>query len=114
MTMDNKRDNHDARQWEEAFRTEMRKLDDEALFPVPVPDLASLERMIVAEKRQLRRKLMRDLLLFWLFGVMILGLLVAVLYKSPLLIAWLQAPILLGAYFIGSRASKKRAREERT
>lgn len=99
-------------QWTEQFQMEMNKLDDEDYYPVPLPDLHSLEHWVVQQKQQLRRKLARDLLLFWLSALIILGSLVSVAYKELMLVVWLQIPILLVALagFYGSQAKRKRKR----
>ncbi|WP_127582389.1 DUF5345 family protein [Paenibacillus koleovorans] len=82
-------------EWELDFKQQLGKLDNDERFPVPIPDLADLERMIAQQQNQLKRTLLRDLLLFWLAALFLVGIVFAVVYRTPLLFAWLQLPILL-------------------
>ncbi len=97
-------------EWTKRIQADLSKLDDEDRFPVPMPDLASLENWITEQKQVRRKKLIQELLLFWLFALVILSVFVSIAHQKPLLFAYMQAPILLSGIvgFILTQKQKKR------
>jgi hypothetical protein len=53
------------------------------LHPVYTPDLQWFQARVLAEQKKLRRRLIQDLLLFWLVAAVILTATLAVITRSP-------------------------------
>ncbi|MFD2172199.1 YxlC family protein [Tumebacillus lipolyticus] len=67
----------------------LRSLDD--LHPVYTPDLQWFQAQILAEKKKLRRRLIQDLLLFWLVAAVIFTVTLTLFTQSKSLYLILQA-----------------------
>ncbi|MDF2668658.1 MAG: hypothetical protein K0R67_964 [Paenibacillus sp.] len=97
-------------EWTRRIQSDLSRLEDESKFPVPLPDLPSLENWIIEQQQVLKRKLIRDLLLFWLFALLILSAIVSIAYRNPVFFLYLQAPVLLtgviGFFLAGNRRKR--------
>lgn len=102
MTIPNKPD-HDKRGSEDELlagllTAELDKLD--GWIAQEPPDAAWFERMVAQEKKGLRRKLIRDLALFWLTALSVFAVYTAVVYGSPALFAVIQLAALAAIPFV--------------
>ncbi|ARU61195.1 hypothetical protein CBW65_09220 [Tumebacillus avium] len=66
------------------------------LHPVYTPDLQWFHARIAAEQKKLRRRLVQDLLLFWLVAAVVLTVTVAVFTQNQSLFLILQVLAVLG------------------
>ena len=83
-------------------------LDQVETFPFSYPDLQWFEQMVLAEKHQIKKKLVKDLSIFSLIALFILGGIMMSLYQMPILFILLQIiTTIFIALYIGIRYSKK-------
>jgi hypothetical protein len=59
-------------------------------FPVYTPNLQWFEHMVIAEKQNSRKKLFKDLLVFFIVALFILSGLIVSLYHMPVIFIFLQ------------------------
>jgi Flp pilus assembly protein TadB len=90
----------------EQLRGELGKLDE--WLPVHTPHIVWFEQMVVQHKRELRRRLIRDLLLFWAAALAILAVVLGVVLQNLAVFAAVQAVVLAAAVFTWMRLERKR------
>jgi hypothetical protein len=84
------------RQWfEERIGRQLERLDE--TFAPRHPELSAMESFVAESKRELKRKFRRELILFWLSAVFVIGGMVWTLDKSLALFVALQALVTLAA-----------------
>jgi Family of unknown function (DUF5345) len=77
-------------------------------FPVYSPDLQWFEQMVMAEKMDLRKKLIKELSLFILLALLILSVITVSLYQMPVIFIVLQIiTTIFIALYTGLRVIKK-------
>jgi Family of unknown function (DUF5345) len=77
-------------------------------FPVYSPDLQWFEQMVMAEKMDLRKKLIKELSLFILLALLILSVITVSLYQMPVIFIVLQIiTTIFIALYTGVRVIKK-------
>lgn len=100
---------HDEEQlWFDArVKTELTKFDQ--AFERPDPDPTQLAALVADHRKQLRRKLWRDLALFWIVAAIVLTAILGVLDRSWIWFVALQGISAAGAIaFIGISSAKRR------
>lgn len=65
----------------------LNKMDD---FPIHTPNLQWFEQLVLKEKQQIRKKLMRDLLVFSIVAFGVLSVVIISLYHMPAVFIGLQ------------------------
>ncbi|MDN3015192.1 YxlC family protein [Paenibacillus sp. BSR1-1] len=77
-------------------------------FPVYSPDLQWFEQMVLAEKKIIRKKLIRDLSIFFIVAIIILCGIMISLFQMPAVFIFLQiATTIFIAFYSGTRLLKK-------
>lgn len=89
-----------------AINDALKKIDDHhAVF---TPDLIWFEQLIIQEKEKARKKLVRDLLLFWMIAFLITGVLLFSFFQIPAMFIIIQGLATLSLPLIGIWQRKKR------
>jgi hypothetical protein len=77
-------------------------------FPVDTPDAEWFERRIEGARKELKRRLIRDLVLFLLLAAGLLTVMAMAILHLPAIFIALQAAGLLAVPFVIARGSRKR------
>ena len=93
----------------EALRQSLARL--ERAFPVHAPSVAELENRLIAHRRTLRKRLIRDLTLFSCIALFVLALLFGLYAFTPILLIVVQAAAVTLAPFALLRLYRKRVSE---
>jgi Family of unknown function (DUF5345) len=77
-------------------------------FPVYTPDLQWFEKMILTEKENSRKKLIKELSLFIMIALLILSGIIVSFYQIPVVFIFIQiiTPVFIATYTL-TRVSKK-------
>lgn len=92
----------------ELLHTGLNQIDE--MFPVYTPDLTWFTQQVEMTKKNVRRGLIRDLLIFWLIAISIIVFTFMLIHKVPILYFCLQIAVLLS--FVFSLLLKKRKQVE--
>lgn len=85
---------------------QLRKFD--AVHEPVVPKIPELETMVKTHKREMIKKQLRDLLLFWLIALPVLSTMFWVLERDWIWFAVIQSLVAAGAVFYASMMFRKR------
>ncbi|MCA0756782.1 YxlC family protein [Paenibacillus sp. N4] len=91
----NKTDELDQQWFDEQIGAALNRFD--AVHERPMPDLHELERLVQEHKREAKRKLWRELALFWLTAICVLFTMLWLLDSSRIGFAIVQAVLAAGA-----------------
>ena len=94
--------------WEQELKDSLDKLD--GWFPHQTPSVVELERIVRIEQKERKRKLITDLILFWLVGVSAIAIAMVGLKQNPMLFIGAQICAFLGFPFLLFIQFKKRKR----
>ncbi|MCR2803334.1 YxlC family protein [Paenibacillus soyae] len=102
---------HDEEQlwFDEQVKTGLLKFDQ--AYERPEPELAQLEAFVAEHRRQHRRKLLRELALFWLVAAIVLTAILGLLDRSWIWYVTLQGISAVGAIGFIAAASVKRRKQ---
>jgi hypothetical protein len=100
---------HEA-QFREMVGGPLEAMDD--LFEPEVPQAAWFAELVIVQKKEIRRKMLRDLLLFWIVGCLALGLMTLLITQNVIVFLLLQLFAMAGAgVFIGRNEVRRVKRE---
>lgn len=95
--------------FDQQVRTELARFDQ--AFEQPEPDMQQLEAFVRNHQQEMKRKLWRDLALFWSVAAIVLVIVMGVLNRSLIGFVSLQALAAIGAIgYIGKTMVKKESR----
>lgn len=99
---------------ESAFEQELAEgLDKlEGWFPAEAPSLIAMEQLVVAERKQWKRRILRDLALLWVVGLTVISVLLLALAREPLMFIVVQLAAMLVFPLTGLLRSKRRRQVE--
>ncbi|HJV16357.1 MAG TPA: YxlC family protein [Bacillales bacterium] len=91
-----------------------RGLDQIETFQIQTPDLQWFEQIILTEQHRIKKKLMKEVFLFSVIALLILGGIMMSLYQMPIVFIILQiSTTIFIALYIGVKHSKKVIEHER-
>jgi hypothetical protein len=97
-------------QFREMVGGPLEAMDD--LFEPEVPQAAWFAELVIVQKKEIRRKMLRDLLLFWIVGCLALGLMTLLVTQNVIVFLLLQLFAMAGAgVFIGRNEVRRVKRE---
>ncbi|MEX2104812.1 MAG: YxlC family protein [Bacilli bacterium] len=94
----------------EQLQATFTKLDE--WFPAFTPDLKWFEQQVEAEKRRLHKKMFRELAIFWLVALFILGVVFAILNRQPFALLYIQLIGILALPFALRSERRKKVNSE--
>lgn len=109
MKENNSKNNHSVQDEDELTVKQLKdgldKLDQ--WNPVSAPDIQWIEQQIELEKKRIRKKQWKDLLTFIAVAILVLSVMIAVVYREPILFVYIQLAGLLLLPFALKKPGKK-------
>lgn len=93
----------------EELESGLHKIDES--FPLEQPNIEWFEQLVVNQKEELRKKLIKEVILFILFGLLVLSGVLYTLYQLPFVFISLQVLVTLFVIFYSARWIFKQVKE---
>ncbi|MGG1639507.1 YxlC family protein [Paenibacillus sp. FSL K6-3182] len=104
-----KEETEDQKWFDDQLQETLNRFD--AIHAPHVPELQRFEDMVDAHKQQMKRKLWKDLLIFWLLACLIFGMMMWMLDRNLVWFAVLQVVIAVGSIgFVGITFGRRKVR----